>query len=90
MPHYFFHIREGATLTRDSTGQEFPDAEAARKEAIALGRALSGERPGRVRRSIEIVDQTGRVVDEIRTRDFLMPHTYSGASKSAPEYSPRR
>ena len=39
MPRYYFHIREGATLIRDTSGQELSDAEAARDEAIATGLA---------------------------------------------------
>jgi hypothetical protein len=91
MPRYFFHIREGATLTRDTCGQELPDAEAARDEAIATGQALMGERPGLLHRTIEIVDETGHVVDEINARDILF-HDFSsyagGASKPAAQNSP--
>jgi len=32
MPRYFFHVREGSVLHRDTEGQELPDAEAARQE----------------------------------------------------------
>jgi hypothetical protein len=39
---------------------------------------------------VEIVDQTGRVVDEIDARDIRFQHTYSGASGPAPENAPRR
>jgi len=90
MPRYFFHIREGAVLTRDRTGQELPDAEAAREEAIATGHALMGERPGGLHRTIEIVDGTGRVVDEINARDILFQHAYSRSHRPAAENSPRR
>jgi hypothetical protein len=71
MPRYFFHIREGGTLTRDACGQELPDVEAARDEAIAAGRALLDEHQGLTRPNIEIADETGRVVDEINARDLL-------------------
>lgn len=92
MPRYYFHIREGATLTRDTVGQEFPDVEAARDEAIAAGRALVGERPGGLHRSIEIVDQTGHVVDEINSRDILFPdfRFYPGISNPAAQNAPRK
>ena len=90
MPRYFFHIREGASLTRDRRGLELPDAEAAREEAITTGHALLGERPGLLYRTIEIVDETGHVVDEVNSRDILFHPNYSKASQPAPENSPRR
>jgi len=88
MPHYYFHIREGHALTRDADGQDLPDVEAAREEAIAAGLALFGERRGGLHRTIEIVDETGHVVDEINSRDILFHHAYP--ARLAPENSPRR
>jgi len=88
MPHYYFHIREGHALTRDADGQDFPDVEAARDEAIATGLALFGERRGGLHRTIEIVDETGYVVDEINSRDILFQPAYPASP--APENSPRR
>jgi hypothetical protein len=41
-------------------------------------------------RSIEIVDQTGRVVDEINSRDILFHRPQWGATSSASENAPRR
>ena len=72
MPRYFFHIREGGTLTRDACGQELADTEAARDEAIAAGRALLDEHQGLTRPAIEIADETGHVVDEINAHDILL------------------
>jgi len=90
MPHYYFHIREGQTLTRDGDGQDLPDVEAAREEAIATGCALLGERPGGLHRTIEIIDETGYVVDEVNSRDILFHHAYRGVIQPAAENSPRR
>jgi len=92
MPRYYFHIREGATLTRDTNGQELPDVEAAREEAIAAGRALLDERPERLHRTIEIADQTGHVVDEINSHDILFRDVprYAGVSRPAAQNSPRK
>lgn len=90
MPQYYFHIREGQTLTRDACGQDLPDVEAAREEAIATGCALLGERPGGLHRTIEIVDETGYVVDEINSRDILFHQAYRGAIQPAPQNSPSR
>jgi hypothetical protein len=91
MPRYYFHIRVGAALTRDANGQELPDVETAREEAIATGRALLGERPGGLHRTIEIVDQTGYVVDEINSRDILFRDvpSYAG-TKPAAQNAPRK
>ena len=90
MPQYYFHIREGQTLTRDPRGQDLPDVEAAREEAIATGRALLGERPGGLHRTIEIADETGYVVDEISSRDILFHRAYRGGIQPAPQNSPSR
>ena len=91
MPRYFFHIREGASLTRDRSGRELPDAEVAREEAIGTGQALIGENGTGLHRTIEIVDETGHVVDEINSRDILFHHhAYRGAGKHGPQNSPRR
>ena len=90
MPRYYFHIREGASLTRDPVGRDLPDADAAREWAIALGRALREEQRGGPHPTLEIVDQTGRVVDEIDARDIGFQHTHSGASGPAPENAPCR
>ena len=44
MPRFFFNVREGADLSRDREGQELPDVEAARREAISSSREMLGER----------------------------------------------
>ena len=90
MPRYFFHIREGAILSRDSQGQDLPDGEAARDEAINLGHALLGERQVGLHRSIEIVDETGHVVDEINSRDILFHRPYAGVKIGTSQNIPRR
>ena len=99
MPRYYFHIREGSTLNRDEEGQELPDAEAARQEAISAGREILGEKllhGGSLNgRTIEIADETGHVVDEINLREVLFQgghfRNYSGnVTQSAPTNSPRK
>jgi hypothetical protein len=91
MPRYFFHIREGGTLTRDACGRELPDAEAARDQAIAAGRTLLDERQGRTRPTIEIADETGYVVDEINSRDILFHDlpSYAAAQAAARNSPPK-
>ena len=67
MPRYYFHVREGSTLNRDEEGQELPDAEAARQEAISAGREILGEKllhGGSLNgRTIEIADETAFSLD---------------------------
>lgn len=75
MPRYFFHIREGGDLNRDSEGGDFANVEAARREAINSVREILGEKllhGGSLnQRSIEIADETGCVVEVVNSRDVL-------------------
>jgi len=75
MSRYFFHVREGSVLHRDTEGQELPDVEAARLEAISSSREMLGERllhGGSLNnRTIEIADETGHVVDVVNSREVL-------------------
>lgn len=76
MPRYFFHVREGSELNRDAEGQDFPDVEAARREAFNSVREILGEKilhGGALNhRSIEIADETGYVVEVVNSRDVLL------------------
>ena len=99
MARYFFHVREGSILNRDEEGQELPNAEAARREALSSAREILGEKllhGGSLdSRTIEIADETGHVVDELNTRDILFQEgrfrSYSDdATQSAPKSSPER
>ena len=96
MPRYYFHVREGGVLSRDEEGQELPDAEAARHEAISAAREILGDKllhGGSLNnRAVEIADETGHVVDEINSRDILFEdgrfRTYSDdVTQSAPKNS---
>lgn len=98
MPRYFFHVREGSELSRDAEGQDLSNAEAARREAVAATREMLGEKllhGGALdQRSIEIVDETGRVVDVVSANDVLFKkgefRTYSDdVTQSAPVTQPR-
>jgi hypothetical protein len=75
MPRYYFHVREGSTLNRDEEGQDLPNAEAARREAVSASREILGDKllhGGSLdHRTIEIADETGHVVDMVNTRDVL-------------------
>jgi hypothetical protein len=68
MARYFFHLRDGDNLLADDgEGQEFPNLEAVRLEAIESARdilseaALSGT-AGSLRQQIEVTDESGRTV----------------------------
>lgn len=94
MPRYFFHVREGAELSRDREGQELPNAEAARREAIAANREILGDRllhGGPLNhRSIEIADETGHVVDVVTAHDVLSKSGFpDDVTQSAPVTQPR-
>lgn len=75
MPRYYFHVREGAEISKDDEGQDLPNAEAARKEAICASREILGDKllhGGSLNhRTIEITDETGHVVDVVRSSDVL-------------------
>ena len=92
MPRYFFHVREGSALHRDTEGQELPDAEAARREAISSGREMLGEKllhGGALdSRTIEIADETGHVVDVVNVQRRAVPGRASFAP--IPTTSPSR
>jgi hypothetical protein len=94
MPRYFFHVREGADVSRDREGQELPNVEAARREAIAANREILGDRilhGGALNhRSIEIADETGHVVDVVTAHDVLSRSGFSDdVTQSAPVTQPR-
>jgi hypothetical protein len=97
MPRYFFHVREGRALSRDSEGQILPDVEAARREAVAAAREILGEKllhGGSLNtREIEIADETGHVVDVVSVNDVLYDggkfRSYSDdITQSAPNITP--
>lgn len=99
MPHYYFHVREGADLSRDEEGQDLPNADAARREAISSSREILGEKllhGGSLNhRTIEIADETGHVVDVVNSSDVLFKggkfRTYSDdVTQSAPVTQPRK
>ena len=99
MPRFFFHVRDGADLSRDEEGQDLPDVEAARHEAVCSNREMLGERilhGGALdHHQIEITDETGQLVGVVRTADVLFKHgafqSYEDdVTKSAPMNAPPR
>ncbi|WP_427026323.1 DUF6894 family protein (plasmid) [Aureimonas ureilytica] len=72
---YHLHIRNGDVLIEDLEGEEFPDLDTARREAVRCVRELLAER---LRRgdvldgeAMEIWDETGRLVDSVSFRSQL-------------------
>jgi hypothetical protein len=99
MPRYYFHVREGSVFSRDSEGQDLPDAEAARREAVSASREILGEKllhGGSLdSRTIEIADETGHVVDLVNVNDVLYKagefRNYpDDVTQSAPVNQPRK
>lgn len=77
MARYFFHVKDmDGIISRDQEGQELPDLDAARAEAVSSNREMLGERilHGGVigPRQIEIADETGNVLAAITVTDVLI------------------
>ncbi len=98
MPRYYFHVREGSQISRDAEGQELANAEAARSEAISASREILGEKllhGGSLNhRSIEIMDDSGHIVDVVSSNDVLFKkgeyRTFTDdVTQSAPVSQPR-
>jgi hypothetical protein len=99
MPRYYFHVREGTEVSRDAEGQDLPNADAARTEAVNASREMLGEKllhGGSLNhRQIEIADETGHVVDVVSANDVLFKagrfQNYSeDVTQSAPVNLPRK
>ena len=77
MARYFFHVKgaDGA-VSRDREGQELPDLDAARAEAVSSNREMLGERllhGGSLGpRQIEIADESGKLLATVSVHDVLM------------------
>jgi hypothetical protein len=94
MPRYFFNVRDSdGDVSRDMEGQDLPDLDAARKEAVSANREMLGERllhGGHLdHRQIEIADENGKVLAKIDANEVLFSdgkfRSYSDdVTKSAP------
>jgi hypothetical protein len=66
MPRYFFHVRDGDTLHRDTTGRDFAGTEAVLKEAQHYAAGVLREAAVRGQdasvRVLEVVDEEGEQV----------------------------
>ena len=67
MPHYFFHLRQGTRVSRDTEGADLSDGKQARSKAMSTAREvvcdelLKGE-PLDLEREYEITDDAGQGV----------------------------
>jgi hypothetical protein len=75
MTRFFFHVRDKDDISRDTEGQELPDLEAARREALSTQREILGERllhGGSLDdHQIEIANERGEVLAVLNTNDTL-------------------
>ena len=75
MTRFFFHVRDEGDVSRDTEGQDLPDLEAARREAMSANREILGERllhGGSLDcRQIEIANENGDVLAVLNARDTL-------------------
>ena len=76
MPHFFFHVRNsGGDIGHDTEGQELPDLEAARDEAVNTNREMLGERllhGGAHHRQIEIANENGEVLAVVNASEVIL------------------
>ena len=67
MPRYYFHLRHGSELTIDAEGEDFPDDDAARAEAVESVREILAEAI-RSRRA-DVPEAAGSRLPEVRRGD---------------------
>ncbi len=76
MPRFFFHVRNGGgDIGHDTEGQELPDLDAARREAINTNREMLGERllhGGAHHRQIEIANEHGEVLAVVNASEVVL------------------
>ena len=63
MPRYFFHMHGSGA--RDTLGQELPDDEAARREAVAVARDLSRNRNVGMDEVLIVTNDNGDVIHKV-------------------------
>jgi hypothetical protein len=78
MPRFFFHVRDESAFTSDEEGQQFPDLEAARLDALKAIEMLSADLPLDVAQrgiAFEITNERGQVVLTLPFRKADVPDT---------------
>jgi len=96
MPRFFFHVRDGNDVSRDTEGQELPSLDAACQEALSTNREMLGERllhGGSLdHRQIEIANEQGEVLAVLNSEDTLFKEGQlrsfkDDVTQSAPTYA---
>lgn len=95
MPHYFFHLRDGAELHRDFEGSDLPNLTAARHCGTQLARTLIGvgamEGGIPLHFQIEVHDERANICWTLPFRDAVsLVDERENASISQHECPPRR
>jgi len=75
MPHFYFHLRSPAGLTRDKFGQDFDDLEAAYLEACLtipdMGADLVKRRRNPLPYTFEIANEAGQLLMDVPFSEML-------------------
>jgi len=77
MPQYFFHIRNGdAFEDTDPDGEDLPDLDAARAEALQIARDFWEDwAHAEIGMAVEVVDEAGRTVLTVPFADVVDPRS---------------
>jgi hypothetical protein len=70
MTRFYFHIREGDKLQKDTTGVELPSVEAAREEALASARDILVDE---IKHGDALDDRRFEVWDDMGVPHFILP-----------------
>lgn len=62
MPRYFFHLHGSGA--RDTEGQEFPNDEAARQEAVGVARELSQNKQAGTHERLIVTNANDEIIHE--------------------------
>jgi hypothetical protein len=75
MPHYYFQVPHGSQLTIDPEGEEFPDDDAARAEAVESVHEILAEairsKHADVPEAMVVADENGREVASVCFADAV-------------------
>jgi hypothetical protein len=75
MPHYYFHLRHGSQLTIDDEGQDLPDDDAARVEAVESVHEILAEeiraKRADVPEAMVVADENGREITSVPFADAV-------------------
>ena len=75
MPHYYFHLRHGSQLTIDDEGEDFPDDNAARAEAVEAVREILAasifSKNADVPEAMVVADESGREIASLPFADAV-------------------